>query len=384
VVAATPILMLAIVLVYLPGSVVGGEVTPLYLFLALGALYVGQTFYDLSHRAWGAELSTDYHERSRIQAFSEWISTAGGLAILAIPIFFEVFVDASRMGPRVEALAWFALVAIPLSVAANVLLVPERESTPSARTSFRAALKLLLGNSHLLRIAAIDALYWLQVGISSGLMVFFVKYWIEVPEGTTAVVFISQAGTLVAIPIWAKLSRRVGKHRAVGAAFAIHLLTHCFYPLIGAGDIALFWGLALVSGLGGASATFLLRSITVDIVDYDNWKSGEERTALFFAVLSTTMRIAPSIAVGIAFPLLALLGFDPSAAKPDAHAIQVVRWTYIAVPVLAVGGAAWLARGFQLDERTQQELRRAIEARGPAGALSADPGAGGRREPGAR
>lgn len=381
VVAATPILLLAIALVYLPGSVAGDRVTPLYLFAGLAVLYVGQSFYGLAHGAWGAELSSDYHERSRIQAFAEWISTAGGVAILTIPIFFEVFVDAERMSPRVAAMAWFALVAIPLSVVANVLLVPERPATPAARTGFLPAVRLLFNNPYLVRIAAIDALYGLQVGVSSGLMVFFVKYWIGVPEGTTAVVFISQTGTLAAIPLWARLSRRIGKHRAVGVAYAVHLLAHCLYPLIGAGDIALYWALALVGGLGGASAAFLLRSITVDIVDYDNWRSGEERTALFFAVLSTTARIAPSIAVGITFPLLAFLGFDPSAAKPDAHAIQALRWVYIAVPILAMGGAAWLLRGFRLDEGKQRELRRAIEARGRAGASPAGPHPGGRGEP---
>ena len=346
VLGATPVLLLALVWVYMPGRVVGDEATATYLFLGLAILYLGQTFYGLAHEAWGAELSTDYHERTRIQAFRDWIGTAGGVAILAIPIAYEVFVDAERMSPRVEAVAWFGLIAIPLTVAANVVLVPERDIAPPARTAFLPALRLLLSNSHLVRLAAIDTLYGLQVGISSGLMVFFVKYWIEVPAGTTAVVLISQLGTLAAIPVWARLSRRIGKHRAVGVAYAVHIVAHLLYPLIGPGDIALYWTLALAGGLGGASASFLLRSITVDIVDYDHWKSGEERTALFFAVLSTTTRIAPSLAIGAVFPLLAALGFDPAVAEPDAEAIQVLRWTYIVVPIVSMTGAAALLYGF--------------------------------------
>ncbi len=361
VVAALPIILLAIVWIYMPGRVVDGQVTSLYLFVGLGILYVGQTFYGLSHGAWGAELSTDYHERSRIQAFGEWIGTAGGIAILGIPIFFEVFVDAERLSPRVEAMAWFALVVIPVSVALSVLVVPERRVVPRTRTRFLPALKVLFTNPHLVRIAIIDTLVWIQFGVLGSLMVFFVKYWIQVPQATTTVVLISHVGTLAAIPLWTKISKRVGKHRALGIAYAVHLVAHLLYPLIGQGDIVFYWALNLVGGLGAVSAAFLLRSITVDLVDYDNWKSGEERTALFFAVLSTTSRIGPSIAVGITFPLLAFLGFDPSVSEPDADAIQALRWVFIVIPVLAI--AAYLLYTFKLDETQQKELRRMIEDR---------------------
>lgn len=47
-VAATPILLLAMVLLYMPGLVVGNRVTSLYLFGALAVHYIGTTLYGLS------------------------------------------------------------------------------------------------------------------------------------------------------------------------------------------------------------------------------------------------------------------------------------------------------------------------------------------------
>lgn len=378
-VAATPILMLAIVLLYMPGRVVGSHVTPAYLFGALVVLYIGTTFFGLSHGAWAAELSSEYHERSRVQAYREWVATAGGMAILAIPIFFEFFVEADRMRPRVEALAWFALVMIPMTMALNVFLVPERASAaPKDRIRFLTAIKVLFSNPHLVRIATIDTLIWLQMGVSSTLMVFFVKYWIQVPEGTTTVIFIAQTGTLVAIPLWTRISRRIGKHRAMGIAYAVHMAATAAAFVIQPGDIVLFWGLAVFSGAGAISASFLLKAITVDIVDYDNWKSGEERTALFFAVLSTTARIGPSIAIGVTLPALALFGFDPAAGDPDADAVLAMRYVFLGVPILAIAVASYLLYTFRLDETTQKELRQMIEQRdrmvapGPSGSAGND------------
>ena len=38
---------------------------------------------DLPHKAWGAELSSDYDERSRITSWREALSTAGQVGLLA-------------------------------------------------------------------------------------------------------------------------------------------------------------------------------------------------------------------------------------------------------------------------------------------------------------
>ena len=206
-------------------------------------------------------------------------------------------------------------------------------------------------------------MFGIQMGVNSGLMVFWVKYWIEVPQATTTVVLLAQGGTLAAIPLWTKLSRRLGKHKTAGIAYLVFLVVHALYPFVGKGDIGFFWFLVLLGGSSAYSAQFLVRSITVDIVDYDNWKSGQERTALFFAVLSTTTRIGPSIAIGITLPLLAYLGFDPGVSEPDAAARQTLRWVFIIIPMLVVGFAAYLLYTFKLDATQQKELRHMIEER---------------------
>ena len=59
----------------------GGEGTNnLYLFVWISFLYLGFTLVDLPYRAWGAELSIDYDERSRVTGWRE----AFGLSLIHI------------------------------------------------------------------------------------------------------------------------------------------------------------------------------------------------------------------------------------------------------------------------------------------------------------
>lgn len=372
VLAGTPIMLVAFLLLYMPGLFVGDQATPVYLFGGMIVLYIGTTLYGLSHGAWGAELSTDYHERSRIQAYESFVGTAGGIAVMAIPVYFEFFTDATLYAPRVEALAWFAIVAIPITVLFAVMTVPERRVQPNPPIDILKAFKILFSNPHLVRIAIIDTLHGMQGGVQVALAIFFFQYVIEAPEVATITYVVLSVGTLAGIVAWARLSTKINKHKVVAIANGISTVAYMSMAFLGPGDIILFACISLASGLGAAGSSFLLRSITVDIIDYDNWKSGQERTALFFAVLSTTARIGPAIAIGIALPLLAWLGFDPAVETPDADGILALRGVFIIMPVIVSILAILLTYTFKLDENMQKDLRRMIEEREVEKNLKAD------------
>ena len=347
----------------MPRLVVGDTMTWYYLLGALILLNLSQSFYGMSHGAWAAELSTEYHERSRVMAYGEWVSAIGGFSVFAVPIYYEIFVDSSLLSPRVEAMCWVAMALIPVTVLLAVTTVPERYARTMKRMKFWAALKIILSNPHMIRVALIDTLIGLQNGVLGALYIFLLQYVVQAPWAPSTILMINNAAHLIIIPVYVKVARRIGKHRAVGISILFTFI-HCVgYAFVGAGDVALFASMAIVSGFGMVSAGFLFRSMTVDIVDYDHVQSGEERTALFFSVLSTTTRIAPTLAGAILFPFLAFFGFDPGVREPDSFAIAAMRWTYVLFPAVCAAAAGLLIWGFKLDEQAQIELRRAIEER---------------------
>ena len=50
-----------------------------YLLLVLMCMYIGATIKDVPYSAWGAELATDYNERTLVMSWKEAFTVAGSL-----------------------------------------------------------------------------------------------------------------------------------------------------------------------------------------------------------------------------------------------------------------------------------------------------------------
>ncbi len=81
----TPIMMLGIWMLFVPEEGVG----TLYLLAWLTIMMLGSTLISLPYGAWGAELSPDYHERSRITASREFYVLGGLLLSAFVPFMVE-------------------------------------------------------------------------------------------------------------------------------------------------------------------------------------------------------------------------------------------------------------------------------------------------------
>ena len=70
---AVPVMCLASLLVFMPqpGATWPSVVASIFL------LFVGYTMLSIAHLAWGSELSTDYHERSKVTASREFAYLVG-------------------------------------------------------------------------------------------------------------------------------------------------------------------------------------------------------------------------------------------------------------------------------------------------------------------
>jgi GPH family glycoside/pentoside/hexuronide:cation symporter len=137
-------------------------------------------------------------------------------------------------------------------------------------------------------------------------------------------------------------------------------------PLLGPRDL---WGFVLICALSGISLDAdlaLPASLQADVVDLDWLASGRRRTGLFFAFWSMTTQLSLALAVGIAFPLLALAGFSAGGANSEV-ALMMLAALYGLLPVAIKLAATALVWNFRITEATQAELRACLADRAAAG-----------------
>ncbi len=389
----TPVMSIGVYNLFLPDPGVG----ILYFLFWLTVFFVGSTMIGLPHRAWGAELSPDYHQRSRVTAAREIYVLVGLMVAASVPMIVEIRADggssvlqvfttlwsdaigafsgdfrdktivdrATLTGPVLAGLAWSIILFLPLCAAVVLIFVKEPPPTAGeSRPKFREGLKLVMKNGPMLRVLLIVLLVHFGESFRNAVSLFFIRDIVGVPTIGAAYFFYFVAG-LGAIPFWLALGRRIGKHRA----FMCTLITVAFVSganlFLGYGDYSVFFLLFVVKGFCFGGLQFLPIAMLADVVDVDAARSGGRRAGTYFAFLGFTEKLAIAFGTGVSLNIVGLLGFDPSggvAASTDIG-VLALRLVYCLGPIVFYGLALKLIWSYPLTPARHARLRERLERR---------------------
>ena len=121
-------------------------VTNSYLLIWSMLLWLGWTMINIPYYAWGAELSENYDERTRITGWRQVFAYAGNVTVLALPAIANELTGFGGLPKEgLTIIGSLALIALPSTVAICLLFIPERNnygsSTASLTTNFKAVWK---------------------------------------------------------------------------------------------------------------------------------------------------------------------------------------------------------------------------------------------------
>ena len=340
-----PLKVLSLWMLFVPGSefsvavwqAMGGEsVSNLYLFVWISFLYLGFTIVDLPYRAWGAELSPDYDERSRVTGWREAFGYGGTLMSLVIPIILVVVFN--QVGPA-NALMGIAIVVVimmPTLTLPALLWVKELPvRTPPARVNWLRGLKIVFANGPYIRLVICLVFLVTAISMTASLSFFFVQSVMgQGFETYTFFILAYYLSSAFCIPIWFVISKRLGKHRTVVLGIAWLSLWSAFIPLMGPDQFEIFFVVMLLKGSAIGSLVFLPASMAADVVDLDTLRTGEQRTGLYFSLWGMVNKGGAAIGVFLATNLVAAYGFDPSAAENTESAKFALACLYSVIPAL--------------------------------------------------
>jgi GPH family glycoside/pentoside/hexuronide:cation symporter len=361
---SAPILMLSIWMLFMakPGVGIG------YLWFWLLVVYFGYSIAVLSHTAWAATLSKQYHERSRIYAFWQGGNVLGMISILGLPLILAVLslINARNETEVVSAQGWFVVLLLPITIGLAIWRVPETapmEVIHAERATLGDYVRLIRRPT-VIRILVADLLTGLAPGVAGTLYFWFfmvVKKFSG--QESLALLMIYFLSAIVGGFIWTRLAKRTGKAKALIIACIVYAAVQFGVVTLPAGNFLLAIPFLIAAGIPYSAGALLLRSMMADYGDEERLASGRDRTGLLYAILTGTVKVGSALAVTSTI-ILAGLGFN--AANPALStdlSMQGLMAMYAVVPgVIGLLAAACLI-GYPLSEERHAEILRQLEER---------------------
>ncbi len=377
-----------------------------WMLMTLVITYVGATIKDVPYSAWGAELSTNYNERTLVTSWREGFSVTGSLIGAFTPTIIFFF----GYDKPIDAVYFLSLAIafiMPILVVNCVISTPEHEVVErrSSRIPLRESFRYVWQNNAYRRLVIIFLFSSIGAAMTNTLSFFFVKHVLlagDLYGLYLAPYFVSQ---IIAIPLWLKLSKRIGKHRATMAAIFWYSLWSCFIPLIAiapmawfdafeiakiltflppeayASSVAYFEGIPTGkflffivimclkgSSIGALSA--LPYAMAADVVDVDEAQTGKRQGGAYFSIWLMVRKLAYALGLFVGTNLVVLFGFnslaDPLNTTNTAFALLMLACTYSVIPAIFKFIAIPLLWNYELTEERVKEIQADMAAKAPS------------------
>lgn len=355
----TPLLMVTLYFFFQPPE----GVTTLYLAVAAVAFYLAITVVQIPYLSWGAELSRDYAQRTRINGFREAGTMIGVILAAAIPLVFLSGTDPT-VQDIVAVFTIVVLVLLPITVIPSLLFAPQGVDLPTQRFTLFEALKTLKVNKPFQRLMIASLLIWIGGHIYNSTSLFLMKDALQFSPSNFLWFMVVQYGVgLAMLPVVVRISTRIGKHRTlifVGLAFFLVLPLLLF---VEPGNIPQVVAVYALKGAVTSAIWVIPPALVADSIEHGILEGAGDDTALYMSLYFFIQKASAAIAVGVALPLAAWLGFDPQMVDVGTDLFGI-KFVSVILPGLIALPAAFLLFNYPIDEKRHAEIREELKAKG--------------------
>ncbi len=359
-----------------------GEMFYFWYFLAFQCLFVlAFACYSIPWIALGYEMTPDYHERTRLQGFSNFFAQ---IAWLIAPWFFMIMNNKTMFPDIVVGARSIAIiVGIFLLVGGILPAIFNKEHfadlpKPKREKGYANILKDLLGNCAtsfkclpFVKLCAVTFLIFNGFMLASAFTLYVIVYYVyggDWGKGGALLGFFgtfSSICTLGAISLTTWISTKIGKRKTF-------LLTMCL-AIIG---YALKWVgynpnnpyLLLIAAPFlafhlGALFT-MVPSMVADVCDLDELQTGTRREGMFSGIYWWVQKLGMAGASVLSGVLLVWTGFNVAlGANQTPHALLCMRLFDIGIPIVTTIIAIYIIATFDISEDKAYDIRKQLEAK---------------------
>lgn len=363
IVAAAPVMMVAVYMLFLPPETAGAW----HLLVWMAVLSVGTTMMLIPYYAWAAELSPDYHERSRITGVRSALGVVGSFLVQLIPVIALIYWQIGGSEAVLKLVGITILVVMPICVFFTVSKVGESRDYESSQIPMKEGLRLMKDNGPFLRLILAFGVSSTALAMTTPLYLFFITFVLKVEDQAPIMLAFFYMSNLSAVPFWVWLSGKIGKHKAYIASFATIACAHPFYLLLGEGDFWWMLPITITTGFAAGGFAALPNSMKADVIDFDHLESGENRAGQYFATWSFTYKLAASLGGWLALQGLAWFSFNPDPAGLNSpEQLFGLRFLFALAPSAFFLAACAIIWKYPITEAKHAQVRAQLDAKAAA------------------
>ena len=359
--ASGPMLCVFGIMLWVPPGALEGVWLSAWIAVSVVGFYTAFTCFEVPHMALGAEITLDRQERNKVFGVRQVTRTLGMFAAGTGGVYLV------QQGVSAAAVMAYAVgVATIVLITGGVSLLPRERADFMGRgggSPFRA-IRDVLANPHarlLLFVFFIESIGSGGIGV---LTPFLIQYVMKMPEIVPYMLGLFMVSALLAVPFWVRMGRYFEKRHLWLYAMVQGGVGYSLIFWIGEGSWLLMAISSLLAGTAGACGNTLGQALKAEIIDFDEYRTGERKEGAYFATWSFVSKLAAGIMIGVVGTSLDLAGYVQNAVDQSETVKRTMVYLMGGVPMVgyAIGSLAFTR--FRLSEAEHARIRAELDARG--------------------
>lgn len=361
---------LSFLMLFVPPDLTGGALIA-WMAAALIVYSTGYSLFSVPYMAMAGEMTDGYHERTRLISYRAFFIMLGQLLSSAGTAAIIGWAGGGRSG-----FAAMGIVAALLMMGAmtwsffGTRAARIVHAVPAARHLPRGeAMRALGTNRPFLLLMGIKLAQYMGIAVINTTKLLFLLNVVGVGYvGLINLTLVQNVLSALCVPLWARLSRRLGKRPAYLLATAILAITYLSWFWTGPGmTMREIWVRGAFNGIAAAGTTLLSGAMLPDVMEYDRLRTGLRREGIFSSIYTIIEKLSYALGAGLVGLLLAFGGYLPTLKgaivqqPPSAVAALYAGASLIPAVLMAVSFGLMLL--YPLDEKRLAAERARMAAR---------------------
>jgi GPH family glycoside/pentoside/hexuronide:cation symporter len=356
-----------------------------YFMLFSLAFTIGNTMFATPFVGLGYEITSDYNERTRLMAFSQFM---GQIAWMIVPWFWVIIANPDLFTTQAEGVQQLSIIVgagcIILGIVPGLFCkgiesdnIENREdiSFSTILSNLKSVVHGIIQtfkNASFVKLCASTFLIFNGFQLVSSFAYFIIVFHMFDGDyglaGTWPAWFATASALMTAfcvIPIVSWMSGKWGKRNAFVISTIISIVGYSlkWYGFNPDNVWLIFMPIPLMSfGIGGLFT--LMLSMTADVCDMDELENGMPRKEGTFAAIYWLMvKLGQAMAMILGGLVLNLVGFDPGASVQTVETMTKLRIVDIVIPASTAALAIWVMWSYDLNEDKAHEITEKLISR---------------------